>query len=117
MNYNYPNYYNNVPFYNPNANVVNNPAQNRSTIGFATVNGLEDAKSFIVMPNQTYWLKDNLSNLIYEKKTDSSGHYTMKSYELIEQNQENEFVKRSEFLELKQYIESALKPQNVGKAE
>lgn len=48
--------------------------------------GLVGAKSFIVGPNQTVFLKDSDegSNLLFEKSADQNGRYTLKAYELSE---------------------------------
>ena len=53
-------------------------------LGFT--NGLIGAKAFIVMPNQTVFLKDSDegSNLLFEKSADSNGKYTLKAYQLSE---------------------------------
>ena len=53
-------------------------------LGFT--NGLIGAKAFIVMPNQTVFLKDSDegSNLLFEKSADSNGKYTLKAYQLTE---------------------------------
>lgn len=48
--------------------------------------GLVGAKSFIVAPNQTVFLKDSdeNSNLLFEKSADQNGRYTLRAYELNE---------------------------------
>lgn len=48
--------------------------------------GLVGAKSFIVAPNQTVFLKDSDegSNLLFEKSADQNGRYTLRAYELNE---------------------------------
>lgn len=53
-------------------------------LGFT--NGLIGAKAFIVMPNQTVFLKDSDegSNLLFEKSADANGKYTLKAYQLSE---------------------------------
>jgi hypothetical protein len=53
------------------------------------VNGIEGAKAFIVGANQTVYLKDSDSNMLYEKKADSQGRYSIIAYELkqVESNQ------------------------------
>lgn len=48
------------------------------------VNGIEGAKAFIVHPNQVFYLKDSDSNLLFEKKADAQGKYTIIAYELKE---------------------------------
>ena len=46
------------------------------------VNGIEGAKAFIVHPNQVIYLKDSDSNLLFEKKADAQGKYTITAFEL-----------------------------------
>lgn len=46
------------------------------------VNGIEGAKAFIVGANQTIYLKDSDSNILFEKKADNQGKYTIVAFEL-----------------------------------
>lgn len=46
------------------------------------VNGIEGAKAFIVGANQTVYLKDSDSNILFEKRADSQGKYSILAYEL-----------------------------------
>lgn len=46
------------------------------------VSGLEGAKAFIVGANQVVYLRDSDSNILYEKKADAQGRYTLTAYEL-----------------------------------
>ena len=46
------------------------------------INGIEGAKAFIVGANQVVYLKDSDSNILYEKKADAQGKYTLTAYEL-----------------------------------
>ena len=57
-----------------------------SYLPLSFVNGIIGAKAFIVMPNQTVFLKDSDegSNLLFEKSADSNGKYTLKAYQLTE---------------------------------
>lgn len=57
-----------------------------SYLPLSFVNGVIGAKAFIVMPNQTVFLKDSDegSNLLFEKSADSNGKYTLKAYQLSE---------------------------------
>ncbi len=48
------------------------------------VNGVEGAKAFIVHPNQTIYLKDSDSDLLFEKKADSQGKYTINAFKLTQ---------------------------------
>lgn len=46
------------------------------------VNGIEGAKAFIVGANQTVYLKDSDSNVLFEKRADGQGKYSILAYEL-----------------------------------
>lgn len=116
MNYNnYSNYSNGYynPYPQPYQSQKNNympnynyPQQMGSNKDFDYVNGIEEAKNYILSPNQLIFLKDKQSNLIFEKKADEQGRYVLKAYELKEVNQskEGEFVKKSDLLTLEEKI-------------
>lgn len=97
-NYGVPtqNYYN--PNYNQSYNQNYNPTTNQLT-GFEFVNGIEEARKYIVNPNKTMYLKDLSSNMIFIKKCDNQGRYTLQVYEMneINQDQTTEFVKKADF--------------------
>lgn len=91
MNYNYNNPYNQYPYTNynyqqPNMNVQYQqqvqPQQQTTYLPLTFVNGIEGAKAFIVGANQTIYLKDSDSNVLFEKKADNQGKYTILAYEL-----------------------------------
>lgn len=46
------------------------------------VNGVEGAKAFIVGANQIIYLKDSDSNILFEKKADNQGKYTLTAFKL-----------------------------------
>lgn len=46
------------------------------------VNGIEGAKAFIVGANQTVYLKDSDSDMLYEKRADAQGRYSLTAYRL-----------------------------------
>ena len=60
--------------------------QQTSYLPLTFTSGLVGAKSFIVPPNQTVYLKDSDdgSDLLFEKSADSNGRYTLKAYRLTE---------------------------------
>ncbi len=115
-NYGYP--YNNyqMPYYNagssnnimqknmPNVNQPNYYVGNAKEFDY--VNGVEEAKNYILAPNQTVYLKDKQSNLFFEKKADEQGRYTIKAYELkeVNQNKDNDYVTKSDFTTLEEKI-------------
>ena len=78
--------YNN-PYFNPyQAYPYTQPTQTQQTqtnyLQLTFINGIEGAKAFIVAPNQTIYLKDSDSNILYEKKADAQGRYTLTAFEL-----------------------------------
>lgn len=92
MNYNN----NNNPYYtNPYAYSYNNyqPMQQQvqyqqqpqtNYLPLTFVSGVEGAKAFIVNPNSIIYLKDSDSNILFEKKADQQGKYSLKAFELRE---------------------------------
>lgn len=75
--------YNN-PYYNPYQQYPYTQPQQQQTnyLPLTFINGIEGAKAFIVAPNQTIYLKDSDSNILYEKKADAQGRYTLNAFEL-----------------------------------
>ena len=75
------------------------------------VSGIEGAKAFIVTPNQTVYLRDSESDILYIKSADMQGRYSLKVYSLvpIEQTQKSqEFVSVEMFNQFKKEIETKL---------
>lgn len=77
MNYNNPyfNPYNQYPYTQPQQ-----PQTNYLPLTF--ISGIEGAKAFIVAPNQVVYLKDSDSNILYEKRADAQGRYSLTAYEM-----------------------------------
>lgn len=87
-------FYNNYPYYPNQApqqqyGQVQQPQQiqpqqqiQQQFIQMYFVGGEDEAKRYIVMPNQIVYLKDINSNIIYEKKANNIGEYALKKYEL-----------------------------------
>ena len=74
--------YNN-PYYNPYQQYpYTQPQPQTSYLPLTFINGIEGAKAFIVGANQVVYLKDSDSNILYEKKADAQGKYTLTAYEL-----------------------------------
>lgn len=73
------NYYNQQPIQQQSQQM----AQQQTTyLPLTFVNGIEGAKAFIVGANQIIYLKDSDSNILFEKKADSQGKYTLTAYRL-----------------------------------
>ena len=85
-------YYNNNPYaaygYQPSQ-------QNYNSVSYQTpqqpvytpltfVNGIDEVSRYIVNANTTIYLRDNKSNKLYVKSCDSTGQYSLKTYELVE---------------------------------
>ena len=77
MNYNNPyfNPYNQYPYSQPQP-------QQTNYLPLTFVSGIEGAKAFIVAPNQVIYLKDSDSNILYEKRADDQGRYSLVAYEM-----------------------------------
>ena len=50
------------------------------------VNGLNDAKNYLIAPNSAVTLWDSNSPVVYLKQADASGKPSMKIYDLVERN-------------------------------
>lgn len=87
-NYNYNNY----P--NPYQTAYPNPYQQRIN-QYAFVNGIEGAKSYQVMPNQTMLLMDSDNPICYMKVSDNLGKSYLRYFKLEEMDE----TKTKEFLE------------------
>lgn len=103
MNYNNPyfNPYNQYPYSQPQQ-----PQTNYLPLTF--ISGIEGAKAFIVAPNQVVYLKDSDSNILYEKKADAQGRYSLTAYEMKPVNdtskQQSEFATTSDLTALKSML-------------
>ena len=89
MYYNYPYFQNQAPQYNNQAMQQQvqpqQPMQQQIQQQFIQmffVGSEDDVKKYIVMPNQMVYLKDINSNILYEKKANNIGEYSIKKYEL-----------------------------------
>ena len=99
-------------YYNPNAyngyyNVPNQPNYNfqnnnlNKTI-FSFVNGIDEARAFIVSPNQVAYLMDNNSSHLFIKKADQTGRYMLEDYIVTKAEQENSnFASQKEINDIK----------------
>lgn len=73
------------------------------------VTGIEGAKAYQMSPNSTVALFDNNEDYFYVKTTDGAGFPTIRTFEFKEVSQDRmpgstDYVKRSEFEELKEAI-------------
>ena len=146
MNYNYQNYgYNNYPNYNQNQqyqnpqqmgqnlNSYNNyhqqMQQQQNNTGsakcdYVNVSNIEEAKAYLVHPNQCVVFNDTNNKLIYIKKSDFQGISNIKVYQEInldqpKQNNNIEYVSLNDFNAFKKEIESKIndcvqKTQNMN---
>lgn len=86
----------------------NNTQQNQQLI---SVNGIDSARAYPVMPNSRIALFDNNEDVVYIKSTDDQGFSNIRAFRLNEfspdvqtAQQSNSFVTREEFNQLKQEI-------------
>ena len=101
-NYGYNNYYNQAPV-QPTQTQQNQPTYTPLTF----VNGIEGAKAYIIPINSTIYLRDSDSDKIFIKSSDSQGRLTLRTYRLIEDNNEipsNSFATRDELRTLEDKI-------------
>lgn len=86
MNYNNPyfNPYNQYPYSQPQPQ-----PQQTNYLPLTFVSGIEGAKAFIVAPNQVIYLKDSDSNILYEKRADAQGRYSLTAFEMKPINNDN----------------------------
>lgn len=70
----------------------NNPYYNYNNynkyIPLAFVSGIEGARNYILPPNSTIYLRDSDRNVIYIKTCNNEGKYTLKSFEMVEIDQD-----------------------------
>ena len=76
------------------------------------VNGLDEAKSYIVTPNSSIYLRDNNSNKLYIKSCDNTGRSSLEEYSLVKTTEKgsnssesidyNQFVTNSVFQSMKE---------------
>ena len=110
---NYSNFPYGMPYYNPyvnqpNYNNMNNQMhqQQPQMNQFAFVNGVEGAKSYQMMPNQTVMLMDSESPVVFMKQSNSMGQCSLKYYKLTEVSEQD---LRMPTQEQKPSVEYALK--------
>lgn len=106
---------NNNSFQPQNVNVAQPQATQQVYLPLTFVSGIEEAKKFIVQPNQTIYLRDNnTQDILYIKSVDSQGTPYLQVKKLIDANSTEEpkqtintedFVKREEFNRLEKKIE------------
>lgn len=84
MNYNNPYYnpYQQYPYTMQPQQPHQPQPQQTNYLPLTFVNGIEGAKAFIVGANQVVYLKDSDSNILFEKKADYQGKYTLNAFEL-----------------------------------
>ena len=76
--------YNSYPYGNPN----NYGGANFQRNYYAFVNGLEGAKSYPIIPNQSLMLMDSENPVCYMKSADNTGKPSLKCYKLVEISEE-----------------------------
>lgn len=64
---------------------------------YAVVNGLEGAKSYNLMPNQSILLMDSSNPYIYMKTTNQMGQATIRCFKLVEEKLEDIEVSSSPY--------------------
>lgn len=92
---NYNNPYMNYGYYNSYSTQQQVAPQQPVYTPLTFVNGIDEVSKYIVNANTTIYLRDNKSNRLYIKSCDSTGQYSLKTYELVEigENTANKPVK------------------------
>lgn len=74
------------------------------------INGVDEARNYVVSPNKTVYLKDLNSNRLFEKRANERGMYEMKVYELKEINQDanSQYINKNELVDLENRFNSKL---------
>lgn len=114
---NYSGYYPQQSYSQPNYNYgyQTQPQMTQQTqpmfMQLTFVNGLEEAKSYIVAPNSSIYLRDNNSNKLYIKSCDNTGRSSLEEYNLVKSTEKgsnssktidyNQFVTTSVFQAMK----------------
>ena len=90
-------------------------APQQASNGFVWVDNIQEALNYIVAPNCAVQLWDRNSPCVYLKTADAAGKPTMQIFDLVERKQqaqtaaqsaEADFVKRSEFDELRKAVDA-----------
>ena len=85
--------------------------------GFVWVNDINEAANYLVAPNSAVQLWDKNSPCVYLKTADAAGKPTMQIFDLVERKQQTQtaaqsadtdFVKRSEFDELRKAVDALI---------
>lgn len=105
-------------YMNPNTPNYQQPVQQPQLNQYAFVNGIEGAKSFQMMPNQTVMLMDSDNPIAYMKTSNAVGQSTIRYFKLIETTEENlktnnnvpkqEYVLKTDFDVLNNKVEELL---------
>ena len=104
----------------------NNYYQPQQYKQYACVNGIEGAKAFQVMPNQTMLLMDSDKPIVFMKTSDSMGKASLRYFTLTEMNEEEvvkqyqpkppvEYVSKADFDALSEKMNNILSLLEKGK--
>jgi len=96
---------------------------------FFFVNGLEGAKQYPVLPNQTILLMDSANPIIYNKKSNSLGQATLECFKIVpineneiitnNQNQStnNEYASKEDILSINNKLDMLFSKLNIKEGE
>ena len=97
--------------YNPLPSYNYSPSRSMNTYAF--VNGIEGAKSYQMLPNQTVLLMDSDNPICYMKQSNNIGQATIRIFKLEEvteqSNKPNEYVLKSDFDSLVKKVDELIK--------
>lgn len=87
--------------------------------GLIQVNGMEGAKAYPMGRNDEVALFDSGRDVFYVKRTDAGGYPSIEAYSFVPLQdapvQQQEYVTRQEFDQLKEMIENGIKPVRKAK--
>ena len=81
---------------------------------YAVVNGLEGAKSYNMMPNQSMMLMDGSNPYVYMKTTNQMGQATIRCFKLVEEKLEeievasSPYATKSDFNKLSEKLDDLI---------
>lgn len=106
--------------YDNNFNGYNYYPQRPIPNQYVFVNGIEGAKAYNVVPNQTILLMDNDSPFVYMKTANQLGQTSLRYFKLVETSEEeakgvkeSNYASKAELDEIKAKLDKLLKKKEV----
>lgn len=93
------------------------PMQNTNKI---FVSGIDEVKMRMLSPNSDFIFLDNEKSILYQKTVDSSGHFEVKAFDIVEHKESTghmeslEYVSKKDFEDLKSEFKALYDKVNGG---